>query len=180
MFTVNFTMVFTLRQTAAILVRRAYKVDARSRLATSLLRQSTAYVARRSKVTGMPMERRLLAIAIVLAIFFGVAFAVYGPVAAFAGLKPPSAAAPLVFLSGVLVVKAGHAIAFVLLFELAGSFRRRWLTYAFIWWVMFTLGEIGQAIGFVYSWTDALCGVVAETIYFPLAAFATSRLIGRT
>jgi hypothetical protein len=126
------------------------------------------------------MMRRLLTIVLVLAIFFVVAFVVYGAVASVTGLKPPSGASSLVFLSGVLLVKTGHAIAFVLLFDLArGAFTRHWLIYAFVWWLMFAIGEVGQAIAFSYSWLDAIAGVIAETIYFPAAAFVTSRLIGK-
>jgi hypothetical protein len=125
------------------------------------------------------MAKRLLTIVLVLAIFFVVAFLVYALAATVTSLKPPSRTSPLVFLSGVLVVKTGHAIAFVVLFDLArGAFARHWLLYAFVWWLMFAVGEIGQAVGFDYSWLDALTGVIAEAIYFPAAGFVTSRLIG--
>ena len=76
-------------------------------------------------------------------------------------------------------MKAGHAAAFVLLFRLGRDvFAERWMAYAAIWWLMFVVGEIGQAIGPSYPWQDAIAGVVSETIYFPLAALVTRRLLG--
>jgi hypothetical protein len=125
------------------------------------------------------MGKTAQAFVLVLAIFFLVAFIVYGAFSALTGLRPPGDAPPLVFLGSVLVVKAGHAAAFVLLFHLGrDAFAERWLTYAFIWWLMFVIGEIGQAIGETYSSEDAIAGVISETIYFPLAAFVTQRLVG--
>ena len=125
------------------------------------------------------MGKTLLAFVLVLAIFFLVAFTVYGAFSALTGLKPPGDAPPLDFLGGVLVVKAGHAIAFVGLFYLGrDAFTERWLTYAFVWWLMFVVGEIGQAIGLAYPWEDAIAGVISETIYFPAAALVTRRLVG--
>ncbi len=120
------------------------------------------------------MGKILLAVVLVLAIFFVVAFLVYGAFSAITGLRT------LVFLSSVLVVKVGHALAFVLIFYFArSSLSSHWLFYAFIWWLMFVIGEVGQAIGPNYSWQEAIAGVISETIYFPGAAFVTDRLIGR-
>ena len=45
----------------------------------------------------------------------------------------------------------------------------QWLLYAGLWWLMFVIGEAGQAIGPGYSVQEAMAGVVSETIYFPLA-----------
>lgn len=126
-----------------------------------------------------PMARILLAILLVLAILYVVAFVVYGSFSAFAGLKPPEGAPPSVFLISVLVIKAGHAIAFVLIFYLArGTFNHQWLLYALLWWLMFVVVEVGQAIGPTYTWKEAVAGIIAETIYFPAAAFVTNWLIG--
>ena len=61
---------------------------------------------------------------------------------------------------------------------LRASFTPRWLVYASIWWLMFVLGEIGQTIGFGYSTQEAVAGIISESIYFPVAAFVTSRLVG--
>ena len=80
----------------------------------------------------------------------------------------------------MLVTSTGTAIAFVLIFCLAGDVLcGRWLLYALLGWVMFVIGEIGQAIGPNYSWTEALGGILSETIYVPLSAYATKRLAGR-
>jgi len=43
---------------------------------------------------------------------------------------------------------------------------------------MFVIGEVGQVINPKYSWTEAIAGVLSETIYFPLSMFVTSWLIG--
>ncbi len=126
------------------------------------------------------MGKVVLAVVLVLAIFFVVAFLVYGAFSAITGLRTPGGASPMVFLSSVLVVKLGHALAFVLIFYFArSSLSSHWLFYAFIWWLMFVIGEVGQAIGPNYSWQEAIAGVISETIYFPGAAFVTDRLIGR-
>jgi len=50
--------------------------------------------------------------------------------------------------------------------------------YAGLWWMMFVIGEIGQALGPGYTWTEALAGVISETVYFPVSALVTNRLIG--
>lgn len=55
--------------------------------------------------------------------------------------------------------------------------RRRFL-YEVPWFVMFSIGEVGQAIGPGYSWTEAAGGIISETIYCPLSAYVTSRLFG--
>lgn len=79
----------------------------------------------------------------------------------------------------VFVQKLGHAITFVLLFYVAREqFSRRWLTYAALWWLYSAIAETGQAINPVYSWEEAIAGVIAEAVYFPLAAMTTKRLIG--
>lgn len=54
----------------------------------------------------------------------------------------------------------------------------RWMLYAVIWWGAFGIIEIGQAIAPNYSWMDAMGGILAEAIYFPLAATVTRRLLG--
>jgi hypothetical protein len=43
---------------------------------------------------------------------------------------------------------------------------------------MFVLDEIGQALGPKYSVREAVGGVVSETIYLPLSAHLTQRLVG--
>ncbi len=53
------------------------------------------------------------------------------------------------------------------------------MLYALIWWLMFELVEVGQAITPDHSWLDAIGGIVAEAIYFPLAAFGVVRVMCR-
>jgi hypothetical protein len=112
-------------------------------------------------------------------IIYIVPFLVYSIFSAVVGLKPPEGASPAQFLVSVLVSKIGTAIAFVWIFYIArNSISGQWLLYAFIWWLSFSIGEIGQAIGPNYSWTDAIAGIISETVYFPLSAFITNWLVG--
>jgi hypothetical protein len=106
-----------------------------------------------------------------------VTFAVYGSFSAIFGLEPPAEVSPGRFLLSVLVVKLGLSVAFVLLFLGLQTRAKMWLRYSFIWWLMFVFGEIGQAIGPGYSWTEAAAGIIAETIYCPLSAFAAARVL---
>lgn len=105
-------------------------------------------------------------------------FIVYGGTSAIFGLQPPNDGPPAQFMISVLLVKVGMALGFVLLFVLArGFWVGSWLTYAFIWWVMYSIVEIGQAVAPNYSALDAGAGIVAEAVYFPLSAFITARLL---
>jgi len=125
------------------------------------------------------MGKTILSIVLTLAIIYIVPFLVYSVFSAVAGLKLPEDASPVQFLVSVFVSKVGTAIAFVLIFYLArNSLSGRWLSYAFIWWLMFVIGEVGQAIGPNYSWKEAIAGVISETIYFPLSALVINWLIG--
>lgn len=125
------------------------------------------------------MEKVILSIVLVLAIIYTVPFLVYGLASVVAGVKPPAGVSPAQFLVSVLVSKIGTAIAFVLIFYLArGSLSGQWLLYAFVWWLMFVIGEIGQAIGPNYSWKEAVAGVISETVYLPLSACLIDWLIG--
>ena len=125
------------------------------------------------------MGKTILSVVLTLAIIYNVPFLVYGIFSAVAGLKPPEGASPVQFLVSVFVSKVGTAIGFVLIFYFArDSLSGQWLLYAFIWWLMFVIGEIGQAIGPNYSWKEAIAGGISETIYFPLSAFVTNWLIG--
>jgi hypothetical protein len=125
------------------------------------------------------MAKVILCIVLVLAIIYIVPFLVYGLATVAAGLKPPEGASPAQFLMSVLVSKIGTAVAFVLIFHFARrSLSGRWIIYAFAWWLMFVIGEIGQAIGPNYTWKEAIAGVISETVYLPLSAYLTNRLIG--
>jgi hypothetical protein len=78
----------------------------------------------------------------------------------------------------VLVSKAGTALAFVGIFALGQeTLATQWLAYGLLWWGMYVIGEVGQAIGPGYSWSEAVAGIISETVYFPLAAFVVARTI---
>ena len=124
------------------------------------------------------MQRLLLAILATLAIMYVVPLPIYGGLSLVTDIEPPSPDSPGLFMLSVLVVKVGVAIGFVLLFHLARShWLGDWKTYAGVWWAMFTVMELGQAIVPGYTWLDAFGGIVAEAIYFPASAVVIARLI---
>lgn len=124
------------------------------------------------------MTKILLSIILVLAVIYIVPFIVYGLSSTLIGAKMPEGVSPLMFLISVLISKIGTAIAFVLIFYFArNSFSGHWLLYAFIWWLMFAIGEVGQTIGPNYSWKEAVAGVISETIYLPISAYLVNWLI---
>lgn len=119
------------------------------------------------------------AILLVFVIIYIVPFVIYGSLSGLGWIEKPEGS-PARFLAGILVSKLATAVVFVLIFHLAGeAFTDRWLLYAFLWWVMFAIGEVGQAIGPKYSWKEALAGIASETIYWPLAAWAMWGLLAR-
>ena len=123
--------------------------------------------------------RTVLAIVLVLVIIFVVPFVVYGVFAVTAGLEPPDEGSPLRFLLGIFVFKLGNAIGFVLILVLGReSIGGRWFLYGILWLVMSAIGEIGEAIGPGYSWTEAVLGIISEAVYFPLSAYVAWRLVG--
>ena len=125
------------------------------------------------------MTKVILSIIFVSAIIFIVPILVYGLASVVAGLKTPEGASPAQFLLSVLVSKIGTAIAFVLIFYFArNSLSGQWLLYAFLWWLMFVIGEVGQTIGPNYAWKEAIAGIISETVYLPLSAYVTNWLIG--
>lgn len=124
------------------------------------------------------MTRLLIAAVAVFAIIFSVPIVTYGFFQTYGGAAMPEGARPAVFLSGVAVSKAGTAIAFTGIYALARSAAAdRWLHYSALWWLMFVMGEIGQALGSGYSWPNAVAGIVSESIYLPLAAFLLHRIL---
>lgn len=121
--------------------------------------------------------RLLLAGALVWVTIFVVPVLIYGAFAALTGLKPPGSS-PALFLVSTAVSKLGTAMAFVGLFYLARDvFGGQWLLYAGIWWLMFVIGEVGQAIGPNYSWQEAIAGAISESIYFPLSGLIVNWLV---
>ncbi len=124
------------------------------------------------------MTNVILSVFFVLTIIYIVPFLIYGLASVVAGLKSPEGASPARFLVSVLISKIGTAIAFVLIFHFArNSFSGQWILYAFLWWLMFVMGEIGQTIGPNYTWKEAVAGILSETIYLPLSAYVTNWLI---
>ena len=120
----------------------------------------------------------ILGVFFVLAIIYIVPFLIYGLASVMAGLKSPEGASPARFLVSVLISKIGTAITFVLIFFFArNSLSGQWMLYAFLWWLMFVMGEIGQTIGPNYTWKEAIAGILSETIYLPLSAYITNWLI---
>jgi hypothetical protein len=131
------------------------------------------------KKGGTSMAKVISNIVLVLAIIYIAPFLVYALASVIAGVKPPEGVSPAQFLISVLVSKIGTAIAFVLIFYFArSSLSGQWLLYAFVWWLMFVIGEIGQAIGPNYTWKEAIAGIISETVYLPLSAYLTNWLIG--
>lgn len=124
------------------------------------------------------MDKIIIATVLVLLVIFIVPIVVYGGLSPILGLKTPEGATPMLFLASVFVTKIGTAIGFVLIFYFARSyFSEQWLQYALIWFAMYTINEIGQAIVPTYSWKDALAGIISEAMYFPLSAFIVQWLI---
>ena len=122
--------------------------------------------------------RIVVAMLATLAIQYLVPLPVYAGLEALGLVELPEGGSPARFMLSVLVIKIGVAFAFVLLFRLAGlDGGGSWWPYAGIWWAMFALIEAGQAIGPGYSAWEALGGIVAEAIYFPLSCMAVARLL---
>jgi hypothetical protein len=120
-----------------------------------------------------------LAIMAVWAVIFIIPVLVYGLSSAITGLQPPGES-PGMFLLGVAISKFGTAIAFVLIYSLAQDpLRGQWLAYAALWFVMFAIGEVGQAVGPDYSWQEAILGVISEAIYFPASGLIVMWLVQR-
>lgn len=125
----------------------------------------------------MPLQLALAAFA-VLAIIFVVPMVVYGLASRFVAMPSPEGPGARRFLLGVLVTKSGTAVAFVGLFWLSRDvWDGRWLVYAALWFVMFVLSEIGDAISGRSTPAEAAFGIVAEAVYAPLSAWVVSAML---
>jgi hypothetical protein len=114
------------------------------------------------------MQSALAVLAVFLTLFV-VPVLVYGALSQITGLQSPGAD-PAAFLTGVAVSKFGTALAFVGIWLLArDELSAQLWAYVALWWLMFVLSEVGQAIGPEYSWTEALGGIVSETLYLPVS-----------
>lgn len=101
---------------------------------------------------------------------------VYSLFVKYAGLKEPEK--KLSFMVSILVQKVGSALGFVTLFTIGKEyFVGNWLGYGLIWTIMFTIVEIGQALGPNYSKREAAVGIISEFIYFPLSALVIAKLL---
>jgi hypothetical protein len=121
--------------------------------------------------------RITLSVGLVFLIIFVVPVLVYGTLSRVTGLQPPGDD-PSAFLAGVAVSKLGTAMAFVGIWVLGREgFGGRWMLYVALWWVMFVFSEVGQAIGPDYSWSEAVAGIVSETIYLPLSGLLVARIL---
>ncbi|WP_309668343.1 hypothetical protein [Tabrizicola sp.] len=121
--------------------------------------------------------RIALAVGLVFLTLFVVPVLVYGILSRVTGLQPPGDD-PMAFLAGVAVSKLGTALAFVGLWALGReAFGTQWMLYVGLWWVMFVFGEVGQAIGPDYSWSEAIAGIVSETVYLPISGLIVTRLL---
>ena len=124
------------------------------------------------------LRKELTSFIAVLAIMYIVPFPVYGLFSAAGYVALPEDGSPAQFLLSVFVIKIGVALAFVLLYRLAARSLagRRWL-YAAIWWLIFAIIEVGQAVGPGYSAAEAVAGIISEAIYFPLATCVLARAL---
>jgi hypothetical protein len=114
------------------------------------------------------MQAAVAVFAVFLTVFV-VPVLVYGAISQVTGLQPPGEN-PAAFLTGVAVSKLGTALAFVGIWLLArDDLAGQLWAYVALWWVMFVLGEIGQAIGPDYNWSEAFGGIVSESIYLPVS-----------
>lgn len=119
----------------------------------------------------------VLSAALVWMVIFVVPVVVYGAFSSVTGLQPPGDSA-VRFLVSTAVSKLGTAIAFVGIFYLGREvLGGQWLLYAGLWWLMFVIGEAGQAIAPNYSWQEAAAGAISETIYFPVSGLIVAWLI---
>jgi len=128
----------------------------------------------------MRLSRIVLAIIAVFMVFVIVPFPFYAGMSAITGIEPPDPSSPGVFFVSVLFQKVGHASAFVLIFALARDIlSRSWLVYAGCWWIKFVFDEVGLAMREELLWPEALAGIAAEAVYFPLGALIAMRLVAK-
>jgi hypothetical protein len=124
------------------------------------------------------MDKIIISVLLVLIVIFVIPIVVYGIGSVVFGLKQPESTSPLMFLLSVFIMKIGTVLGFVLLFYFArGVFGTQPMLYAGIWFAMYTVIEIGQALVPNYSWKDALAGIISEAMYFPLSALIVQWLL---
>lgn len=115
---------------------------------------------------------------VVLGIIYVVPFLVYALFSRVVDFQPPGDTPPGVFLLSIFVSKLGTALAFVSIFSIGReTVSERWHMYALSWWILFVVDEFGQAMRSDYTWPMAIAGIISETIYVPLAAYVTNRML---
>ena len=125
------------------------------------------------------MIRVVGACAMTFLIMLAVPFPFYAAFEALGIVEMPEGASPAEFMLSVVVMKIGIAVGFVLLYRFSASaWQGRLWKYAAIWWVMYAVVEIGQGVGPGYGPGDAVAGMLAEGVYFPLSAWSTARILG--
>jgi hypothetical protein len=124
--------------------------------------------------------RLIGAVLATLAIMFVVPLPAYAGFEALGLVELPQDGSPGQFVLSVLVMKIGVALGFVFLFILARPMvKEGWWLYAGIWWLMYAIVEVGQAIGPGYTGAEAVAGIIAEAVYFPLSTVVVGRILGR-
>ena len=127
----------------------------------------------------MSKARALIAFAATLVIMQLAPLPVYGAFSAAGLVELPSEGSPAQFFTSILVIHAGVALGFVLLYRPATpALAGRWWPYAATWWAMYAVVEVGQAIGPGYSAAEAIAGIISEALYFPVSGVVVARLIG--
>lgn len=127
------------------------------------------------------MKRILLASIAVFLVMFVVPFPFYATFEALGWASLPEPESPGAFMLSVVVMKAGIALGFVMLYSFsAASWQGRRWAYAGIWWLMYAIIETGQAIGPGYGIGEAVAGVLSEAVYFPLSAWIVERVLRKT
>ena len=126
------------------------------------------------------MTRVVGACATTFLIMFLVPFPFYVAFEVFGLVKMPEENSPARFIMSVVVMKIGIAVGFVLLYRhSASAWKGGLLKYAGIWWVMYTVVEIGQVVGPGYGLGEAVAGILAEAVYFPSSAWSAARILGK-
>lgn len=124
------------------------------------------------------MPRLMSACAATFVIMFIVPFPFYAGFEALGLVRMPGDGSPGEFMAGVVLMKLGIALGFVLLYRGgAPAWQGRLRQYAGIWWVMYAIIELGQMLGPDDGPGEALAGVLAEAVYFPLSAWTAARIL---
>lgn len=118
------------------------------------------------------------AITAVFAITFVIPLVVYGAASRWTKLDTPTRLPLRQFMATVALEKAGVAVTFVGVMGLAGEpVRNAWAGYAALWFVMFAVTEVTEALRHNQGVAEAAAGVASELLYFPLASLAAAAIL---